>query len=1087
MAPFAHDSHELSALQPASSDTSKPQVLPKGILFDQWSRYASLAGAVRSMLPDGGTVLDVGSGALTLLRHFLPGHEVTFIDPLLLGHEGPGLIGSHFEDGAVADGSFDAVVCVDVLEHVPVASRSAFLERMLRASRCGVIVSAPFADVGRAKEVDDCVQLAYRCKQGRDYPWLAEHEQHGLPDFAATRALFEQHGLSVAVAGNGHVPWLVDLLSLHVVLLDDPVHLPLLRAIGDRFVAELQHFDQLEPVYRQIVVADRRGPVSMPEAPCDPAAAAVAWRGFRAWVHAAVARHADALAESHRQLAATAREREEVSAENAERIVRLQHASAEVARLRHLSELQQATIAQRDASIASLHHSLSWRSTAPLRVLLTAVRSPLRALRHAVLATARWCVRVVVPQRLVWPVKNAFFTLFRPLLRNTREYVEWQEARRWRDGAGEVARATIEPGHDTLPDVLVFGVIGWAFRIQRPQQLALQLARRGHRLFYLAPGFIDSSAVGYRVTRVDPELPLYEVRLHAAGRVSIYAGAPGAKQHGQLAAGLRRLLHDAALGANVAIVDHPGWVDLALLVPRSTVVYDCMDNHHGFEGTGAQLPDDERRLIAAVDALVVTSNHLDALLRPLHGHVRMVRNGCDPGHFAAAAGQARSHARPVIGYFGAMAEWFDVMLVKQAATQLSGCDFLLVGDDTAKVADRLSTLPNVRFTGEIPYAELPPLVAQMDVLFIPFVIDELTLATNPVKAYEALAAGKPVVATAMPELMDTDLAPFVRIGNNATEFVQQLVKAVEDGGDAGQREQRMAFARGKSWQRRAGELMEAVASAPKAKAAVVVVSWNGVALTERCVRSLLDDPLAGELDVIVVDNASSDATPQWLDQIERDARVRVVRNRENLGFAAACNQGLALGAERDPDVLVILNNDIVVTPGWLRTLHNHLRRDPSIGLIGPVTNNIGNEARIETAYRDLLAMQSEQVRLTGAAAGITFEIPVLAFFCVAMPRDVYAEVGGLDANFGTGFFEDDDYCQRVRKLGRRIVCAEDVFVHHELSASFDKIDQAERARLFERNRAYYESKWGPWQRHAYRPRAQRGVDGRPPDSSAAAS
>src|SRR5690606_19633510 len=111
----------------------------------------------------------------------------------------------------------------------------------------------------------------------------------------------------------------------------------------------------------------------------------------------------------------------------------------------------------------------------------------------------------------------------------------------------------------------------------------------------------------------------------------------------------------------------------------------------------------------------------------------------------------------------------------------------------------------------------------------------------------------------------------------------------------------------------------------------------GVALTERCVRSLLDDPLAGELDVIVVDNASSDETPQWLDQIERDARVRVVRNRENLGFAAACNQGLALGAERDPDVLVILNNDIVVTPGWLRTLHNHLRRDPSIGLIGPVT------------------------------------------------------------------------------------------------------------------------------------------------------
>ncbi len=97
---------------------------------------------------------------------------------------------------------------------------------------------------------------------------------------------------------------------------------------------------------------------------------------------------------------------------------------------------------------------------------------------------------------------------------------------------------------------------------------------------------------------------------------------------------------------------------------------------------------------------------------------------------------------------------------------------------------------------------------------------------------------------------------------------------------------------------------------------------------------------------------------------------------------------------------------------------------------------------------------------------------MLAFFCVAIPRDVYAAVGGLDTNYGQGFFEDDDYCQRVRALGRRIVCAEDVFVHHELSASFDRIDQNARRELFERNRAYYESKWGPWQHHAYRDRGR---------------
>ena len=113
-------------------------------------------------------------------------------------------------------------------------------------------------------------------------------------------------------------------------------------------------------------------------------------------------------------------------------------------------------------------------------------------------------------------------------------------------------------------------------------------------------------------------------------------------------------------------------------------------------------------------------------------------------------------------------------------------------------------------------------------------------------------------------------------------------------------------------------------------------------------------------------------------------------------------------------------------------------------------------------------MQQEQAALTGAAAGRKFEIDVLAFFCVAMPAEVVRTVGELDENFGTGFFEDDDYCRRVRASGRRLVCAEDVFVHHELSASFARVDASARRELFERNRAYFESKWGPWKQHTYR-------------------
>ena len=91
-----------------------------------------------------------------------------------------------------------------------------------------------------------------------------------------------------------------------------------------------------------------------------------------------------------------------------------------------------------------------------------------------------------------------------------------------------------------------------------------------------------------------------------------------------------------------------------------------------------------------------------------------------------------------------------------------------------------------------------------------------------------------------------------------------------------------------------------------------------------------------------------------------------------------------------------------------------------------------------------------------------------SFFCVAMPRKLVNDVGLLDEAFGRGFFEDDDYCRRVRMAGYKVAIADDVFIHHHLSASFDKLGQDEKDKLFEQNRAIYEKKWGPWTPHQYR-------------------
>ena len=177
---------------------------------------------------------------------------------------------------------------------------------------------------------------------------------------------------------------------------------------------------------------------------------------------------------------------------------------------------------------------------------------------------------------------------------------------------------------------------------------------------------------------------------------------------------------------------------------------------------------------------------------------------------------------------------------------------------------------------------------------------------------------------------------------------------------------------------------------------------------------------------------------------------------ENRGFPAACNAGLA---QAKGAYLALLNNDTVVTRGWATALVAHLSRDPKLGLVGPVTNAIANEAKIEVGYRDLDELPAWARDWVRDHDGETFAIPMLAFFCVVMRREVFEKVGALDERFGTGMFEDGDYNRRVRATGWDVRCARDAFVHHWQKASFRRLGEDEYFALFEENRKKYEEKW----------------------------
>ena len=167
--------------------------------------------------------------------------------------------------------------------------------------------------------------------------------------------------------------------------------------------------------------------------------------------------------------------------------------------------------------------------------------------------------------------------------------------------------------------------------------------------------------------------------------------------------------------------------------------------------------------------------------------------------------------------------------------------------------------------------------------------------------------------------------------------------------------------------------------------------------------------------------------------------------------------------------MVLLNNDTVVTQGWLGRLVRHLN-DDTVGMVGPVTNNIGNEAKIEVTYQDMDEMEVVADRYTRARAGRVFDVPMLALFCAAIRRPLLEKVGMLDERYEIGMFEDDDLARTLKAIGKRVVCAEDVFIHHVGKGSFGKLDPEAYREIFEANRKRYEAKWGEaWVAHRYRP------------------
>jgi GT2 family glycosyltransferase len=246
---------------------------------------------------------------------------------------------------------------------------------------------------------------------------------------------------------------------------------------------------------------------------------------------------------------------------------------------------------------------------------------------------------------------------------------------------------------------------------------------------------------------------------------------------------------------------------------------------------------------------------------------------------------------------------------------------------------------------------------------------------------------------------------------------------------------------------------------------IIIPVFNQLDYTKKCIDSILADPQRPPLELILVDNCSTDGTAEYLKQLEQDLspsqnsgtnaerhrsheskddlRLIVITNERNLGVAPAWNQGLEAATTRE---LCVINNDILATPGWIQGMREGLALH-QLALVCPYAIHGKLDYELLPRARTFVARNRK---------GFWKEYSFCAFF---MPRSTYERIGKFDENFQVGGYEDTDYCYRLRQAGMKYGISGASFIHH-----FGSITLGEFKKLGDRhvgpNRSYFIKKWG---------------------------
>jgi O-antigen biosynthesis protein len=375
------------------------------------------------------------------------------------------------------------------------------------------------------------------------------------------------------------------------------------------------------------------------------------------------------------------------------------------------------------------------------------------------------------------------------------------------------------------PDILYLGVNAWDSILQRPQHLARGLSG-SHRVLYADPTVFSVFTKGRRdLSRArDPRGWRPSLR-RLSGSLFVFTPPPlfplslwsatANELNGRiLARMLSRVFRELRFRPGLLWGSSPlGW-PLVKRIRADRVCYDCLDNFPAFyrDRRGTLLKKQEARLLQRADVVFATDRRLADRCGFLCRSVHLVPNAVHPDFLncerAPCPPALAGLPGPIVGYAGALSDWIDYGLIRELARARPDVSFVLIGPGSG--GRGLRKIPNVLLLGEKPHHELPAWLDRFDACLIPFRDSELTRSVNPVKLYEYLARGKPVVATATPAL--ASFADVCRLAGNRSEFLEELDRALQEQGETRERmaRERVRFAGENTWQHRTDQVLRIV-------------------------------------------------------------------------------------------------------------------------------------------------------------------------------------------------------------------------------------------------------------------------------------